>query len=542
VALVRRRWASTSLAAPPTDVTGDPTYKNFFDLLTMPSRSAAWVERERLMAQPHTFEAFFGKGEKVTSSRLAALLQVQVVKGEAQGAVDTLERLRGLPGASVGWVQINSALAAVARAGDAATFEKLWRDAEARGMGRGDVYTFSSAAKCFMNSGDTERALAMAQEAKEAGVMPNEVLYGALLSGYAQRGDFEGATAVWDFLRTSSDAPRPDSVLYTAMIHACGKAGKAEKALQLLDEMKEEGLVPTEVTYNAALYAAAKRRDKWQDAKDLFAAMLGAGMEPTEYTLNTLLLCAARAGDVESCRRVVLDLSRTRGAAVSRLSLNTQLTGYAAGLRQCTPAERTALLADAEKVYERIEREFGADQVSRVARLQVHCSGHFVARAQRLFEELGEAPPLQAHTLMVKMWAETGRPQQLQAAWTRFRAQVGKPDSLAYRWAIEGFARAYWVKTALKLLREMVEEGGMVPQRRHTRILLQRCGQEDMRRERAEVMALIERANGGQELRLKKERNDAALMIQKLAGDGVKPFLLPFPLAPLKEKHTEKHT
>ena len=533
---------ASGVAPPPADVTGDPTYKNFFDLLTMPSRSAVWVERERLMEQPHTFEAFFGRGEKVTSARLSALLQVQVVKGEAKAAVETLRRLQALPGAAVGWVQMNSAMAAVAREGDTATFDALWREAEASGMGRGDAYTFSSAAKCYMSGGKVERALAVPEQAKAAGVAPTEVLYGALLSGFAQRGDYEGAAAVWDFLRTTPNVPRPDSVLYTAMIHACGKAGKAEKALQLLEEMKQEGLVPTEVTYNAALYAAARRRDKWQEAKELFAAMLSAGVEPTEYTLNTLLLCAARAGDVDSCRRVVLDMTRTRGVAVSRLTLNTQLNGLANGMRQCAPAERGALLEEAEKLYERIEREFGADELSRAARLHVYCSGHFVARAQRLFAEMGPAPSLQAHTLMLKMWSQTGRPKELHAAWERCRTQVGRPDSVAFRWVIEGFARSFWIRTAVDVLRDMVETHRLVPLKRHTRLLLQRCGQEDMRKQRAEVHALSERASGGQELLLKNERNAAALMMQKLAGDGVRPYLLPFPLAPLAEKQTGRKT
>ncbi len=50
----------------------------------------------------------------------------------------------------------------------------------------------------------------------------------------------------------------PDEVTYTLAIHAAGKQGKAERALMLLDEMKQRSLTPTEVTYNAAIYACSE--------------------------------------------------------------------------------------------------------------------------------------------------------------------------------------------------------------------------------------------------------------------------------------------
>jgi pentatricopeptide repeat protein len=113
------------------------------------------------------------------------------------------------------------------------------------------------------------QALQLVREAKEAGVELSEVFYGALLQGYADAEDYSGvphgiacgllqlkilkiqhttlgATAVWTHLNTTAGL-EPDSVCYTSMIHACSKAGKAEKALMLLRQMQSNGLMPTEV-------------------------------------------------------------------------------------------------------------------------------------------------------------------------------------------------------------------------------------------------------------------------------------------------------
>ena len=176
-------------------------------------------------------------------------------------------------------------------------FEDWYEKAVKRGLGKGDEFTFSAAIKCYMKAGQKKKALAVIERAKDAGVEANEVIFGALLSGFAQIGDFDSANVVWTYLSTNETAPELDTVLYTNMIHACGKAGRGEKALLLLEDMRADGLVPTEVTYNAALYAVARRVDMWEDAKDLFEGMRSKGMEPTEHTMNTILLSAAKAGE-----------------------------------------------------------------------------------------------------------------------------------------------------------------------------------------------------------------------------------------------------
>jgi pentatricopeptide repeat protein len=185
-----RRWFASVPAAQLTDVTGDPSFKNFFDLLTLPSRSQAWADREKLLELPPSRDAFFGT-RKATAGRLAELITVQVVHGNSLGALSSLREMMAFPGSRVELVHFNAVLAGFARDGNVKMFDELWQEAQERGLGPGDSFTFSSAAKCYMESGDVERALGVVQKAKEAKVVPSEVLYGALLSGFAQRGDFK---------------------------------------------------------------------------------------------------------------------------------------------------------------------------------------------------------------------------------------------------------------------------------------------------------------------------------------------------------------
>lgn len=47
-------------------------------------------------------------------------------------------------------------------------------------------------------------------------------------------------------------------VSYNAALDACGKGGRADKAIELIEEMELAGVPPGLITYNAAIYACAK--------------------------------------------------------------------------------------------------------------------------------------------------------------------------------------------------------------------------------------------------------------------------------------------
>ena len=63
-------------------------------------------------------------------------------------------------------------------------------------------------------------------------------------------------------------------------------------------------LIPTEVTYNAALYATSNRRDKYRDTLSLLGQMKSEGYAPDFFTLSTVLHASAVAGDIASAERL----------------------------------------------------------------------------------------------------------------------------------------------------------------------------------------------------------------------------------------------
>ncbi|KAJ7270934.1 hypothetical protein C8J57DRAFT_294530 [Mycena rebaudengoi] len=121
--------------------------------------------------------------------------------------------------------------------------------------------------------------------------------------------------------------PKPDVVLYTAMIRACAspvsRARKSdpERALDLWTEMTiEQRLTPTVASYNAVILACAKSGRKhyvneaFRLAKEMFDAHRDAyghsAYEPDRGTLCALLEGAKRVGDLARARWILADLVR----------------------------------------------------------------------------------------------------------------------------------------------------------------------------------------------------------------------------------------
>lgn len=526
---VQRAKPGHSSSELPVDVTGDPTFRNAFDLflLTPATERPPEPTSGEDTALPSDMESFFASRSR-TPDALVHLLRVQGARGDWAQSERTLAALPEC-GVTRQVLHYNHALAAASRAGNAEAFDRIHKAMVAEGLGMGDAYTWSSAAACYMRGNQPHRALQVVARARAAGVSPDEVLYGALLTGFAARGDYEGADAVWTYLSTgASDAPRPDTVLYTSMIHACAQAGQAERALMLFRQMQEGGLVPTLVTYNAVLLATARRVDLWRQSKEIFAAMQEQGaLEPSAHTMNTMLLCAARAGDLESCRNVVRDMERA-GLAVTLVTLNTWLNGVARAHRQASSGDKAALLAEADAIFARIERHHVPDVHSLCARLNVYVAGQYLERAVQWFATLPAPAPLVAWTTMLKLWSTVRRPQRLSETLDAMREARVELDAVAYRWVIEGYARAYHVKSAVEWVGRMVD-AGLEPTRAHTALLYQRCNVEDLRQARRDLEVHLARWRQGQEARTRAERNRLAAQQRMLAGEEAHLFLLPHP-------------
>ena len=99
----------------------------------------------------------------------------------------------------------------------------------------------------------------------------------------------------------------PDAVLFTVMIKACAKRGEAERALNLLEDLRTCGQYPTDVTYTELIHACARSPQHFEKAFYFFASMQAEDLPVTGWVCEHLLLACRTTGNVPKARSVVQD-------------------------------------------------------------------------------------------------------------------------------------------------------------------------------------------------------------------------------------------
>merc|ERR1719440_1111241 len=103
-----------------------------------------------------------------------------------------------------------------------------------------------------------------------------------------------------------------DVVLYSSVIDACGKAGDADRAMEVFKRMQYQNIKPHIVAY-AALARPFAYKGEWKTVESISNDMMTNGVKPNEYFLYAQLLsyatCRPRQAErAENCFRQALRL------------------------------------------------------------------------------------------------------------------------------------------------------------------------------------------------------------------------------------------
>jgi pentatricopeptide repeat protein len=116
----------------------------------------------------------------------------------------------------------------------------------ARAQGRCTLPIFSVTLKVLAAAKQAERMCEIYEAARNDGFALDDVAYGQLINFAVQAGRLDLARSLFQ------RAKNPDAQNYMSLIRACGKEGKVEQALEMLEEVRQTGEADT-VTYNCAL-------------------------------------------------------------------------------------------------------------------------------------------------------------------------------------------------------------------------------------------------------------------------------------------------
>ncbi|KAI8881560.1 TPR-like protein [Backusella circina FSU 941] len=96
----------------------------------------------------------------------------------------------------------------------------------------------------------------------------------------------------------------------TALIHKVGRSGKVDKAMDLLNDMIVQGIVPNLVTFNALIdiHAHQKPNSDIVGATRIYNMLQEVGLSPDVVTFGTFIDMFAKKGDLKMVKRLYHDM------------------------------------------------------------------------------------------------------------------------------------------------------------------------------------------------------------------------------------------
>jgi len=152
---------------------------------------------------------------------------------------------------------------------------------------------YSTVMKGFAHAQRPDQCFAVLDEMRTRGIQANTITYNTLLDACAKCSAMARVPQVFEEMKNGHI--EPDKITYSTLIKGYCTVGDLDCAFDLFEEMKADGKVGLdEIVYNA-LIDGCGRQQKVQRALQVLADMKEAKIAPSNYTLSILVKLLGRA-------------------------------------------------------------------------------------------------------------------------------------------------------------------------------------------------------------------------------------------------------
>ncbi|CAA7014558.1 unnamed protein product [Microthlaspi erraticum] len=130
-----------------------------------------------------------------------------------------------------------------------------------------DSSSYSIAICCFVEKGEVEEACSCHEKITEMSCVPSIAAYLSLTKGLSQIGEIDAVMILVRECLGNVESGPMEFKYALRVCHVCKGSSNAEKIIEVVDEMKQEGVSIGEVTYSAILFAELKKRKVMTEAE-----------------------------------------------------------------------------------------------------------------------------------------------------------------------------------------------------------------------------------------------------------------------------------
>jgi pentatricopeptide repeat protein len=212
---------------------------------------------------------------------------------------------------------VNALIQACVSVDDVQSAMKVFKDTQKYNLSP-NIKSFELLTSAFAIKGMYVRAYNVLQNMKSLHIQPTPQIYHNIINACIKSGNYKRAWTLFDMSRTELNIPTLQ--LYNTMIHACSYTQDAEKALDLVHDMTDNGITPSPLTYAALMKTLSTRKEYYMDIFGILGQMVDEGLEVTKEVYDVLLDCFVERGDVWKAREVWNKMVNVSGGVDSRPS------------------------------------------------------------------------------------------------------------------------------------------------------------------------------------------------------------------------------
>ncbi|XP_020585369.1 pentatricopeptide repeat-containing protein At1g02060, chloroplastic-like [Phalaenopsis equestris] len=346
----------------------------------------------------------------------------------------------------------NALIRSLARAGHLRRALELFRLMPARGVAY-SAFSFNSLLAALLHRGRTRASVHYFDLMIRLGVAPDLVTFNTLIRGFCLNAMLPEAFNVFHSMHRHRCAP--DVVTYNILLDGLIRAGDADAARKLFDEMQKRSseVVPNVVSYTTLMRGCCSRF-MVDEAVALLGKMVDVGLKPNKMTYNTLMKGFCEAGKLDLMKSI---LDKNVGFKPDICTFNTLMAAH------CDAGN----VEDALKLFDGLtELGMRADSATYSTVIRGLCSTGKFERAEMLVDELHKKevfrradscrPLMAAYNPLFEHLCSCGKTDKAGKVIGQLLERRATVDIASFRTVILGYCREGAFVKGFKLLVSMV--------------------------------------------------------------------------------------
>eukprot|EP00929_Paragymnodinium_shiwhaense_P047343 TRINITY_DN24015_c0_g2_i1.p1 TRINITY_DN24015_c0_g2~~TRINITY_DN24015_c0_g2_i1.p1 ORF type:complete len:327 (-),score=79.77 TRINITY_DN24015_c0_g2_i1:178-1158(-) len=192
-----------------------------------------------------------------------------------------------------------------------------------------DRIVYNAAINAVAQEGGCREAYEIVAEMKTLALIPDVVSYNSALKSYEQRGQWTEALTAFESLHVQSCTS--NRISYNTLVNVCAEADRWEAAAATLRQLKEQRLQPQVISWSSTMRSCSWLA--WPRSLNLLAELRSEGVVPNAITYSTAVT-AAELNEQWRCGLLLLSESRQQGL-LRQASVGDGVVVQSAALAAC---------------------------------------------------------------------------------------------------------------------------------------------------------------------------------------------------------------